>query len=427
MCASWTDKHDVNFLVQKIEGAKKSSSGVTTFTGIVFDDVVVVLHSSLKFAEEVPELEQTRILYDSIFTVGAAGEITKVKLLAEISKRESSYLRLAEQNFTVVTSMSIEHFKELQGAQVQGCRITFSRRMPRRFREAHRQAIRGQFRLMTDEIIQTGPGLNSHTPVRVTLRTKTDNEAALAAVDALTLLRGLWNYHVNLRRGQTFPAAIPRKPINKILIGPAHTVHESSGVLKSDTVWFETSFQRPIKPYKIQSDWPRIKEFELGTRRRLQRANYREDLEKAFHRYTTALDLSDWNASFIQLWSLLEYLTNSGPQYDTTIKRILFVCPNNERDLHREILKHLRTYRNSTVHTAEQKDDLLTFVYQVKRYVEWLLWFHLGVCSQFQSINEAGDYLHLPADPSLLRQRLRLLKKALDYQISDIPQSLDSE
>lgn len=421
MCASWNGKHDVSVLVKKLEAAKKSSRGVTTFEDVMFGDAVAVLHSSLKSAEGVPQLEQTRILYGAIFTVGAAGEITASKLLAEIRKREASYLRSPEQNFIVATSMSIKHFDELRNAQVQGCRITFGRRLPRRFHEEQERAIRGQFRLLAKEIMQTGFDLNAHTAVRVAVRRKTSNEAALAATNVLTLLRGIWNYHLNLRRGQTFPPPIPRKPVNEILLGPAHTVHESSGTLKEDTVWFETSFQRPVKPYRMEDDWPTIKDFELKIRELLKRAYYREDLEEAFRRYAIALDVADWNASFLQLWSLLEYLTDSGAHYDTTIKRILFVCPNSERVLHREILKHLRTYRNATVHSAEQIDDLLTFVYQTKRYVEWLLWFHLGMSSRFQSLGEAGSYLHLPPDPDVLRQRRRLLKKALDYQVRDVP------
>jgi hypothetical protein len=63
----------------------------------------------------------------------------------------------------------------------------------------------------------------------------------------------------------------------------------------------------------------------------------------------------------------MEYFPSSGHRYDKTIKRTLFVCVPEERDFHREILKHLREYRNTTVHRAEQRDDILPLVYQAKR------------------------------------------------------------
>lgn len=421
MCADWTNHHDIDLLIRKLEATKKSSSGVTAFVGIDADDALAVLHSSLKFAKGVSELEQTRILNGAALTVGDAGKITKTNLLAEIKQREIDHLRLPHRSFVLASNLSIRYFDELLDAQIDGCRITFSRQLPKRFREEHREALRRQLHSTAEELPKTGAGSNAHTAVRVTTKARTDHDAALTAASALTLLRGIWNLYRNLGRGQTFPPPLPRRPINEILFGPAHTVHERNGKLSSDTVWFETSYQRSVKPFQLQRDWLKIKDFERNARTWLKRSRYRGALEEAIRRYTQALDLTDWNASFIQMWSLLEYLTNSGPHYDTTKKRTLFVCPNNERDLHREVLEHLRIYRNATVHAAEQKDDLLTLVYQVKRYVEWLLWFHFGVSSQFHSIADAGDYLHLPSDPELLRQRKRLLKKALQYQIRDIP------
>jgi hypothetical protein len=52
---------------------------------------------------------------------------------------------------------------------------------------------------------------------------------------------------------------MPRKPVNNILLGPAHTLRESSGSLATSAVWFETSFQEPVKPFKAAMVWPAIK------------------------------------------------------------------------------------------------------------------------------------------------------------------------
>ncbi len=363
MCASWIGNYNIDLLARKLEDAKRSSSGLITFEGTAPDDAVPVLLSALHLSAEVPETQRIRILYETIFIVGAAGKITKSALLAEIGRRESSYLRAQERPFTVATTLSIRYFDQFPRARFRGCYITPSRRLPELFRREHEGAVRQQLGLRREELPTTGFGTKAHTAVRATVRARTEHEAALAAVDALTLLRGLWNLFLNLRRQGPPLAPVPRKPVNRVLLGPAHTVHESDGNLATPAVWFETSFQRTVKPYKAALVWPAMKGFELDVRTILSRARYPQDLERAIRRYTEALDLTDWNASFVQLWSLLEYLTGSGHHYDKTIKRILFVCRPEERDFHREILKHLRDYRNTTVHRAEHRDDILPLVF----------------------------------------------------------------
>ncbi len=182
-----------------------------------------------------------------------------------------------------------------------------------------------EIRVLADDnqwaVVQRVVNPEAHTAVRVAVRGKSDQEAVLYVIDALTLLRGIWNLFLNLRRpAPPFWPSVPREPVNKILLGPAHTVHEPDGTLSSATMWFETSYQRPVKPYNVQKLWIELKDFEGKVRKRLQRARYPKDLEKPIRRYTEALDLTDWNATFVQLWSLLEYLTDSYAQFDKTIK-----------------------------------------------------------------------------------------------------------
>ena len=93
--------------------------------------------------------------------------------------------------------------------------------------------------------------------------------------------------------------------------------------------------------------------FGCEIRQKLKKCKYQEDVKKAIVMYCQAFDLYDWEASFIKLWSLLEFLTaTKNNSYDITIKRIKFLYKDTE-DTHQS-LTYLREFRNSLVHKCFQ-------------------------------------------------------------------------
>ena len=79
MCAEWRGGYDVGLLARRLEKAKKvdKSTGSVSFDGFDSPDVVTVLHSSVRFARKLPELEQRSIVWDAAFSVAQAEQITK--------------------------------------------------------------------------------------------------------------------------------------------------------------------------------------------------------------------------------------------------------------------------------------------------------------------------------------------------------------
>jgi len=151
-------------------------------------------------------------------------------------------------------------------------------------------------------------------------------------------------------------------------------------------------------------------------RKYLSKSHYREDLEDAIRRYTRVLDSREWNSAFVQIWSLLEYLTaTSEDPNKVTLKRALSLSHKDEREFHRQVLKHLMTYRNRTVHAGYTSEAIETHLYQLKRYVERVLLFHIYSAPDFASIGKAAEFMHLPPELPELRRKRWLIERAIRY------------
>ena len=161
---------------------------------------------------------------------------------------------------------------------------------------------------------------------------------------------------------------------------------------------------------ELSRRWATAKKDEVDVRLCLARSVYTTRLEDALRRYTRALDSFDWDASFLRLWGLLETLTGTQPHesHDLTVKRATFLYEDPEREFHVQVLNHLRHYRNRSVHGGESSETIEAYLYQLKRYVEDLLLFHLAPPSycRFKSIAQAAAFLNLPPDPADLRRRV---------------------
>lgn len=127
----------------------------------------------------------------------------------------------------------------------------------------------------------------------------------------------------------------------------------------------------------------------------------------ALRRYNAALDDAEWDASFLKLWSLLEFLTGTATQtskHTETVKRASILWA--EPDYSTKVLDMLRINRNKHVHHSVELHNAEASIYSLNRYVENLLTFHLWNRLRFSSLNAAAEFLSLPPDhKTLVRKR----------------------
>jgi hypothetical protein len=377
------------------------------FKAAPYEDYVTVLHTSLIFKDVIPEVERRRIISLSIRSVATRGSISAKALIAEISKEENSYFALPLKKFALASSLSIHYDQNLNPTSISGASIRFDSRLPNRFVQkplldkAHRWVF--------------GKLPTNYCSVRVFLSARCEHEAAENALNALDLLRGFWNLLINNSIGLPFHSG-SRKPLNKILPGPIHTLHEPSGKLATaDSLWYEAEYVGPVELYGARNELSELRKFEKWIRGRLRRVAYPDLIEHAIRRYLRSLDSRDFKKAFLEQWAVLESLTASTmDRYDVTIRRALSLW--SPTDFHRQILEHLREFRNKAVHAGETNEEVEVLLSQLRRYVEALIFFHVNNRFNFGSLDETREFLDLPSDTSFLRHRKRLLEKGLKFR-----------
>jgi hypothetical protein len=231
----------------------------------------------------------------------------------------------------------------------------------------------------------------------------------------LDILRAIWNFAINwsLLSQRSFGGG-RWEPVNKIRPGPVTTVHLPDGKLAAEQWWYEPCFvQGDLED--LTKNWSTIEKNTPWFLKQWNLIPYKEDADAFWVRYARAFDRADHEANFLRLWSLLELLTGTnGERYDETIRRTLFIC--REREFNRLILEHLRDCRNALVHRDESTGEVDRYLFQLKRYVEDLIRLHLAWAGKFQTLNEFGEFLSLPADSSMLKKRITLALRGLKFR-----------
>lgn len=163
------------------------------------------------------------------------------------------------------------------------------------------------------------------------------------------------------------------------------TFHRPSGELEFEQFWYEPSLQRDTTLLKLDGQAADLLKASAKIRAKLRKHTYAVDMENAFVRYARAMDTIDYDVTIQKLWGLLEFLTETGlSSYDKTVRRTRFLY--DEERFAAQVLEHLRHYRNRSVHGGYTGGNVESEVYQLKRYVDAMLRYHLVNSFQFASI-----------------------------------------
>lgn len=407
MCAKWKkEEYDPTILAKGLESLRKENEegGIDYESTEDYESYTTVMHSSIEFLENIPEFEKRKIIHYSIDATAEKGKITPDTLIRNVSKKENDFLSLPLKKYVLATSLSFRCLDLLKRKIFKEGRLTFSRKLPNNF------DLKPIIEIVNNQFGNRLP--RNYTKVRISVDARSEMEAVDKAFDVIDLLRGIWNLYLN--RGFRKTLGAPQPPVNKILFGPVHTLHRKDGSLvNKEQYWFSSEYVKPIESKDIRGNWNNIINFEKKyVRKKLKNHLYRNKIEMLLRRYSRSLDTWDLYTSFIHLWSLLEQLTSTEKvPYKETIKRTLFIFA--DKDYHRQILKHLKNYRNELVHAGYQTEKIETLVYQLKIYVENLFFFHISNRMGFSSVEEASEFLNLPPDINTIRTNINTSSKEI--------------
>ena len=410
MAAEWRKGCGIEKFAARLETSKMpQEKGGVKFEGFEFRDCAAVLYN-LVDCKGIPEGEKRRIVTQAIFNAGANGSIAPDTLLVEIRALEILFWKQPLSRFVLCTSLSIDRFSDLRPRKLDRIHIKFLPSPPKSFGKGV-----GRIRDISENSLSVQPP-EDYIQTLISVDARSPVDAADQALEAIDLLRGIWNFGIN-RRHLNRSSYGNRNPVNEIVLGPLHSLHLPNGELATEMWWYDPEYQKPVKPYNLRDDREKLRldKIEKSGRTLLKKHKYRTAIESGIKEYCRALDHRNWSNAFLKLWSVLELLTHTEKEnYGTTIRRASFVWTDAE--YHKEVLNHLRHLRNSFVHENKSTDDVETYMYQLKRYVEALISFHLGRGLSFSSISESAEFMDLPTEQQVLRKKIVMFDTALKYR-----------
>lgn len=395
MCANWTELakkvsddpvDKVRELIKEMSASASESGGFDAFRT---ERWLGRLNSAIGLNPEIPVSLREQIVFAGSCDAFKGATPTPATLLQCVTRREQEWLSKKPKEWIMASTVSIQLTRPVR-RKVHGCQIAFSTDLPSRFdRTKGRETL--QRWGMTCEA-------EGYAAVRVRARARDAHEAFDRAMDALDLIRGIWNFIIPGSLSLGFGG--PRFKASHFDKGPLHTMHLPDGAEFSQ-FWYEPGFQhRPPVPWTPEGGLQRN---ERKIRRLLRRSKYADDLERAFRHYCTGLDQVDYNNAFLRLWGVLEELTGR-PEQSTMSRRVSSLC--SRRAEARAILDHLRDVRNGLVHRGHELEKAERLLFLLREFVDVTLRFHLTKGSSFSSIEEASSFLDLSTDEPELRKQI---------------------
>ncbi len=314
----------------------------------------------------------------------------------------AAYFRQEPKPYVLVTSLSVKALPAKK-IGIQGCAILPIGRSRRRY--------------PLPSVLQSpqhGTHFGTHLTdtqyqwVKVSCSGRTSHDGVKNALDSLSLLRALWSFAATFRHIKMRFGSGPRKPIGVIHVGPVHTLHNPDGTaVNEEFFWFDPDFTGDQVLFQNDEKWAAIEKSRRVSMRRLASIPYRRDLEEILLRYVAALDQLNPDVAFLQLWGILEKITNTvGSKYDETIDRTCRIFVKSQRQIAKETLWSFRHHRNRYVHAGSSGHGSEEMTYLIKSFVDPHIARLLSNTFRVESLQDYGDFLGYPTDIATL-ERMR--------------------
>lgn len=392
-----------NYLAQKlVEIIKVNESGSISYSeAFLKQDIESILETAYKFDEDTPKYE-----YNSIVRNGIKKFIKKTVRNGETLKRaikaaENEFRAKPYKKFLLLSTISFKHFHGLKSLRFDGTTVKFYKALPSKYQyEKIKNLVIGFF---------NNPYPSDYTIVECHVVARSFFEAIDKSFKTIDFIRGLWNFSMNFRNiNRIYSGKL--KPINLIRLGPVHTLHHPNGKLALENFWYEIDCHIESANTLSIKQWAQINRAFNFLRKNYNKIIFKDEITEVFIRYVRALDSVDYESSYLKLWSLLEFLTNTQKMhYDKTIARTLFFYRD---DIHsKEILEHLRFLRNKMIHIGESRSKMDPVIFQLKRFVEGIIIFLVNSKDYFNDLGEVGYFMDLSTDYNLLKKEIKFRKR----------------
>ncbi|MEJ2612723.1 MAG: hypothetical protein P8179_22360 [Candidatus Thiodiazotropha sp.] len=406
MSVKWKNGFTPDVILGKLKAIRTLDGEKASFSGFEYNEYIQVLKSMIDVDASVSQEIARRLIAKGFHEAAKKQVLTPNSVISAVKKVIREHLGKPNEPYWLLTTLNINFSNDLPSYSINGCSIRFYKHLPTKYRKARANVLSEVSSWLIDRDESFSYFVVAH------VSDKTAHEAVEKMLDAIDLLRGIWNLHIN--KSMVLSLGGRKTPINQITLGALHTLHNKKGERVNDAFWYEPEHYKNHSKVDFSKNSYKTLTFTKNVRKALRTNSYGKDVESAIIRYVRALDSQDYNAVFIKLWSVLEGLTHTlKDSYDKTIKRAAFHY--SDREYNRQVLEHLRQYRNRSVHFGAGENDIDTHVYQLKSYVEQLLRFHIANQFKFENMEEAARFMDLQPDKVALKKQIALCQAGIKF------------
>ncbi|MDR6581027.1 hypothetical protein [Pseudomonas extremaustralis] len=383
------------------------SDGRISFSAFEKHQLDAVLLTMLEFHKEFSSSTMKALFNSGIEYCARRNDFTTAAFLVGINDAVVRHGARPEKLFILATSISTFDGFAKNNIVLRSSRIkSWPKGIPKKY------LVRDKLEWRRGE----SPMPEEYCPITVTVKSKDSMDAAHAAIYDLDYVRGIHALFVNPPSELIFGSGA-QKPMNKIMLGGMHTLHDSKGRLASENVyWYERNYR--VRSSIQFSNKPQLaKNFNYVD----EKINIHSDgfvIKDAIVRYVRAYDESDRNATIQKTWAALESIVCPHENNaDAIVRRCSFMFA--DRPYYEQVLEHLREYRNRNVHSGYEVEDLDYHCYQLQQFFRQAIFFYLNNASFFSGIQEANKFLDLPSTLAELQKMKQHVEKAMKYQQLD--------
>lgn len=385
--ARWNTKRNHEVVLEELDRRfSLNEKGQVTSSSIVAGNIFNVLTSLFQFKSQIPEHLKNKILTHAFYEAKKSGKVNAQALQKHIAMGEEKHLRLPLKKYHIVTTISLAQKVKVPVKIIDGVRISITPDLPIKYLKARQEILK----------IITSSEYDAHglryQYVVVTVSGKTKNEAVDIALDKLDFVRSLWNYYFN--SAQPWRISFDEhKAVNRIKLGPYHSLHKPDGGLATEDWWYEKNYNEPSSSHISKNKYDKALEYSNRALTKIKHLKYRNELENYLVNYGRALDTDDLHSSFLKLWVALEQITGTTFQTKKT-DRAARIYSNFKFSL--EIVNYLRDFRDKAVHHNSSSEDIETIIYHLKSIVEDHLKYLIKNSYHFDSVEDYREFLDLP-------------------------------
>lgn len=406
--AQWKKNKNLNpnVVINKINNVKNIKDGKLTFSGCEYHDAKFALESMINFPPVATDLDKYKLVADAVWEVFKTTG-TSDHFIKQVNENIKVALAKRENRYYLLTSVSIVN-PRVRSIILNECNIKF-------YKLSFPKNFKGRIDLIDSKKGKSETESLGYTKVVIEITAKSEQIAASKALRALDLLRsvfGLFSNNIDEIIGNQW------EPINKIRLGEFHTIHNDVGEIYPEMFWYDPSYSysRPFFSKDITVIVKNVK-YLISNLDKLDKLDrkYKSVLTEGLLRYVRAFDEKNQNVAVMRSWSALECLAAPNESNcDSVTRRCAFLF--DEPEYHKQILEHLREYRNRNVHAGEESNKAKNHGFQIQRYFKQLILFHIHSLGRFKSIEDANNFLDLPTNEDSLLKNKEIIDKALKFR-----------